>query len=147
MRGFTLQRFLPGGELQLTLVGRQLHHYPIDDRIEIEELELSVENPAGPATRATARRALSNGKATEVQLLGGARVRGTLADGQPIEIDSEFLHYFSLSQRVVTDKPVEVRVGASVVRAGGLVWDNEARVLQLSPPVRAVLQTGRSVRP
>lgn len=144
LRGFTLQRFAADGQLQVTLVGRQLHHFPIDDRIEIEELRLTVDAPGRPGTVATARRALSDGRATEVRLLGGAQVRGTLADGRAIEIDSEFLHYFAQSQRVVTDKPVQLRVGTSVVTAAGLLWDHPARVLELRPPMHAVLQVGKA---
>lgn len=147
LRGFTVQRFAADGQLQLTLVGRQLHHYPIDDRVEIEELRLTADSPGRPRTVATARRALTDGKATEVRLLGGAQVRGSLADGRTVEIDSEFLHYFAQSQRVVTDQPVLLRVGTSVVRAGGLVWDHPQRVLELKPPMQAVLQLSKGIPP
>lgn len=140
LRGFTLQRFGADGALQITLVGRQLHHYPIDDRIEIEELTLTVEGDGGARTVATARRALTDGKASEVRLLGGAQVRGTLEDGQPLEVDSDDLRFVARTQRITSDLPVELRVGTSVVRAGGLVWDNRGRVLELKPPIRAVLQ-------
>ncbi len=139
MRGFTVQRFGPDGQLVLTLEGRQLHHYPDTDRIEIEELLLTVRGTAERQTVATARKAVSNGKATEVQLLGGAQLRGRTADGQPIEVDSEFLHIFSDAQRVISDRRVQLRVGSNVVTAGGLVWDQAGRVLELKPPVRAVL--------
>ncbi len=147
LRGFTLQRFAADGALQITLVGRQLHHYPADDRIEIEELTLTVDGPGAARTVATARRALTDGKASEVRLLGGAQVRGTLADGQPVEVDSDDLRYVARSRRITSDEPVQLRVGSSVVRAGGLVWDNTAQVLELRPPIRAVLQVPRGPAP
>lgn len=140
LQGFTMQRFAPDGALQLTLVGRQLHHFPDTDRVEIEELHLTVEHAAQGRTVATARKALTDGKATQVDLLGGAQVRGRTADGQPMEIDSEFLRVESTPLRVSTPRAVELRVGASVVRAGGLRWDQTTRELELLPPVRAVLQ-------
>ena len=143
----TAQRFAADGALQITLVGRQLHHYPADDRIEIEELTLTVDGPGAARTVATARRALTDGKASEVRLLGGAQVRGTLADGQPVEVDSDDLRYVARSRRITSDEPVELRVGSSVVRAGGLVWDNTAQVLELRPPIRAVLQLPRGPAP
>ena len=140
MRGFSLQRFGPDGRLQVTLQGKQLHHYPQNDRIEIEELHLTAEAPSGRPTLATARKAISNSKASEVQLMGGAQIRTRTAAGQPVEIDSEYLQLFTESERVVTDKPVRARVGPNIMRAGGLVYDHKNAQLELKPPVRAELQ-------
>lgn len=146
MRGFTLQRFGPDGQLKLTLEGRQLHHFPDTDRIEIEELYLTALGSGDRQTVATARKALSNGQATDVQLLGGAQLRGRTPDGQPIEIDSEFLHILSQAERITSDRRVQLRVGSNLVTAGGLVWDHPGRVLELKPPIRAVLPPpGRTV--
>ncbi|MBL8328047.1 MAG: LPS export ABC transporter periplasmic protein LptC [Rubrivivax sp.] len=140
MRGFTIQRYAADGLLQLTLEGRELHHYPQSDRIEIEELQLTANGPDGRQTLATARKAVSDGKGSRVQLLGGAQVRGRTADGQRVEVDSEFLELETESQRVRTDRPVQLRVGTTAATAGGLVWDNRQRQLELQPPIRAVLQ-------
>jgi lipopolysaccharide export system protein LptC len=140
MRGFTLQRFLREGPLQMTLEGRQLHHYPDSDRIEIEELRLTLVAPDGRRTLATARKAVSNSKASEVQLQGGAQIRGRTADGQEVEIDSEYLRYFAETERAWTDRAVRVRVGSSTLSAGGLNYDNLAQRLELAPPIRALLQ-------
>lgn len=139
MRGFSLQRFGADGRLQVTLQGRQLHHFPQNDRIEIEALELTAEGASGRPTRASARKAVSNGKASEVQLLGGAQIRGRTADGLAVEIDSEFLQLFTESERVQTDRPVTARVGTNVMTAGGLVYDHRSARLELRPPVRAEL--------
>jgi lipopolysaccharide export system protein LptC len=140
MRGFTVQRFGREGQLRLTLEGRELHHYPDTDRIEIAELKLIALAPDGRQVLATARQALSNGRGTEVQLRGGAQLRSRTADGQPVEIDSEFLQVFTETERVVTDRAVRLRMGTTQATAGGLVWDNRERVLELKPPIRAVLQ-------
>lgn len=139
MRGFTVQRFAADGPLRLTLEGRELHHYPDSDRIEIEELRLTALGADGRPAVATARRALSDGKARDVQLLGGAQLRSRTADGTPLEIDSEFLRFETEAQRVTTDRTVKLRMGSTQATAGGLVWDNRTRVLELKPPIRAVL--------
>lgn len=140
MRGFTVQRFAAGGSLQLTLEGRELHHYPDSDRIEIEELRLTALGADRRPAVATARRALSDGKARDIQLLGGAQLRSRTADGTPLEIDSEFLRFETDAQRVTSDRQVKLRVGSTQATAGGLIWDNRTRSLELKPPIRAVLQ-------
>lgn len=147
LRGFGLQRFGPDGQLQITVEGRQLHHYPDTDRIEIEEIRLTTADPAQPATVATARRARSNGKASDVELLGGAQIRSKTSDGQVLEVDSEYLRLQTAGQRVSTDKAVELRIGTQTVKAGGLVWEHTAKVLELKPPVRAVLVPGAGRTP
>ena len=143
MRRFVLQRFAPDGRLTARLEGRELRHYPGSDRIEVDELQLRAFAPDGRLTTATARRAVSNGAASELQLQGGAEVIGTDADGSPVEIRSEFLQAFIETQVVRTHLPVQVTHGASVLRAGGLNYDGVARVLDFKGPVRASLQVPR----
>lgn len=146
MRGFTVQRFGPDGRQLVRLEGRQLRHFPDTDRTEIDLVTVHAWAPDGRETVATARRALANGDASEVQLLGGAQVRGRTADGESLAIDSEFLHLFTRAERVRTHLPVQVRVGANELRAQGLVYDHLARRLELSGPMRGTF-SARSPRP
>lgn len=148
MRGFSLQRFAQDGRLVLTLEGRQMRHFPDNDRIEIEEVRLNAQMPAGGSTQATARQAVANNKASEVRLLGGAVVRGKTRDGQDVQIDSEYLLYRSAQSLLTTDRSVNVRVGDSRTVAAGLSWNLDSRALELKPPVRSVLQPrGAADRP
>jgi lipopolysaccharide export system protein LptC len=140
LRGFSLQRYAPDGRLQLTLDGRQLRHFPENDRIEIEEVRMQADLAQGGRTQATARQAVANNKASTVQLMGGAVVRGKTREGQDVEIDSEYLVYRSDTGLLSTDRPVTVRVGDSRTQAAGLSWNLQTRALELKPPVRAVLQ-------
>jgi lipopolysaccharide export system protein LptC len=50
-------------------------------------------------TVAVAERALANGDVSEVQLLGGAKVTHQGPQGLPLEIRSEFLHAFLVTER------------------------------------------------
>lgn len=140
MRSFTLQRFAPDGELRVRLDGSELRHYPGDDRIEVDQVQIRALAPDGRVTLASARRAVSNGAATELQLQGGAEVTGTDANGAPIVIRSEFLQASLDSDIVRTDRPVQVQQGRNVLRASGLVYDHGRRTLEFSGPVQAVLQ-------
>jgi lipopolysaccharide export system protein LptC len=137
MQRFTLQRFAEDGRLSLQVEGEQLRHYPDTDRLEIDIVRIRAVAPDGALTLATARRAIANGDATEVQLLGGAHVTSN-AGGERIEFRGEFLHAFLRTERVRSHLPVQIQRGASVVRAGGMEYDHLSRTVQLKGPVRAV---------
>ena len=92
----------------------------------------------GSVTIASARLAVSNGDATQVQLQGGARVRreATAADAA-IEFESEFLHAFLDTERVQSHLPVLLRQGTSELRVASLEYDNLSRTAKLGGPLRA----------
>lgn len=138
MSGFSVQRFGADGRLMVRVEGRQMRHYPDTDRTEIDGVTIRAFAPDGRETVATARQALANGDASEVQLLGGAQVRSRTPEGAAVELDSEFLHLYTRTERVQTHLPVKVLVGGSELRAGGLNYDNLARRLELQGPMRGV---------
>ena len=140
MQRFEVERFAPDGRRTVRLEGRELRHYPDSDRIEVDELRLQAYLPDGRITTATARRAVSNGAASELELRGGAEVVGTDADGTPVTIRSEFLKVLIAGEVVLTDVPVQVRHGRSLLQAGGLRYDGQKRLLDFQGPVRASLQ-------
>jgi lipopolysaccharide export system protein LptC len=136
MSGFSVQRFARDGRLRVRVEGREMRHFPDTDRIEIDDATIRAFAPDGRVTHAMARQAIANGDATEVQLLGGARVRSITPAGVPVELDSEFLHAFIDTERIRTHLPVQVRHGSSMIRAGGLDFDNLAQRLDLLGPMR-----------
>jgi lipopolysaccharide export system protein LptC len=143
MRSFVLQRYAPDGRPTARLEGRELRHYPGDGRIEVDALHLQAFLPDGRVIEATARHALSNDDASELQLQGGAEVLGTDSGGRPIEIRSEFLHAFVDTEIVRTHLPVTVKQGANQLRAGGIVYDGKRRRLDFQGPAHASLQVPR----
>lgn len=146
MNAFSVQRFAPDGRLLVRLEGRQMRHFPDTDRTEVDEVTIRAYAPDGRETIATARRALANGDASEVQLLGGAQVRSRTPDGAAVELDSEFLHLFTRTERVQTHLPVKVLVGDSQLRASGLAYDNLARRLNLQGPMRGTFTSRGTTR-
>jgi lipopolysaccharide export system protein LptC len=138
MQRFTLQRFGNDGRLLVQVEGEQLRHYPDTDTLEIDTVRIQSFSPDGAVTHATARRALTNGDASEVQLLGGAQVqRSGGKRAEKIEFEGEFLHAFLRTEQVRSHLPVLVRQGGSELRAGGMDYDNQTQVAQLKGPVRA----------
>jgi len=139
MRQFALERFDGQGRLVMRIEGAALHHYPDTDRVEIEGVSIRAVAADGRLTLARAARAIGNGDGSELQLLGGAEVTSTTADGQPVVMKSEFLHAFFVTERVRTRLPVRVSVGTTDIAAGGLDYDHGARRLELRGPVKATL--------
>ena len=87
-----------------------MRHYPDTDTLEIDEPMIRSTAADGGVTIASARRAVSNGDATQVQLQGGARVlREATATAAAIEFESEFLHAFLDTERVKSHLPVRLR--------------------------------------
>ncbi len=138
MSGFVLERFEPGGRLKARLEGEQMRHFPDTDRIEIERLKLRAIAPDGRITLATAQRSLSNGDGSEVQLFGNARVETVDKNGAPLVMTSEFLHLYTVSEKLRTHLPVLVQRGGTELRAGSLSYDHGQGRAEFGAPVRTV---------
>jgi lipopolysaccharide export system protein LptC len=139
MQGFTMQRYASDGRLRVQVRGTQMRHYPDTDTLEIDGVTIRALGQDGRVTVATARRAVANGDATELQLLGQARVvqDGGSAQGEPIEFEGEFLHAFLATERLCSHLPVVMRQGASELRVSTLEFDNLTRTARLGGPLRA----------
>ena len=138
MHGFTMQRFGADGRLKVQVQGARMRHYPDSDTLEIDGVTIRAHSPDGSLTLATARQALANGDASEVQLIGAAQVvREGAGDGRKVEFESEFLHAFLNLERVTSHLPVRLREGRSELSVGAIDYDNLARSARLGAPVRA----------
>ena len=145
MRGFSVKTYDANGRLKSEVYGSEARHFPDTDTLEIDQPRIRSFNPSGQLTVATARRALSNADASEVQLFGDAVVtREASVDArgkeQPrLEFRGEFLDVFVDTERVKSNKPVELRRGADRFTADSLDYDNLDRVLELQGRVHGVL--------
>ncbi|MBI5260162.1 MAG: LPS export ABC transporter periplasmic protein LptC [Burkholderiales bacterium] len=140
MNGFNITRFDASGRFALRIEGEVLRHYPDTDRFEIEAVRIHAVAPDGRVTDAVARRALANGDASEVQLIGGAQVISQVQGGDTLEINGEFLHAFLRFERLRSHLPVRVRRAGDETRAAGIEYDHLTRQLVLQGPVRSVLR-------
>lgn len=151
MRNFSVKTFDAGGRLRSEVQGVQAWHYPDTDRLEIDQARIRSINEQGLVTVSTAKRALSNGDGSEVQLFGEAVVlrdaqRG--ADGRllpRLELRSEFLHFYTRTERVRSHLPVEMLRDGDRFTADSLDYDNLDRQVQLDGRVRGVVG-GRPAR-
>ena len=145
MRKFSVKTFDGSGRLKSEVLGSNARHYPDTDTMEIDLVHIRSFNEEGRLTTATAGRALTNGDASEVQLIGNARVvREPVVDkaGQPqprMEYRSEFLHAFMNTERVISHKPVELIRGNDHFTADTMDFDNLDGVMQLRGRVKGIL--------
>jgi len=144
MTQFVVQRFAADGTLRAQIEGAQMRHYPDTDTLEIDAVRMRSIAADGRVTRASAKRAISNGDGSEVQLFGDAHViREPLAGEEAIEFRGEFLDAFVNTERVRSHLPVTLTRGNAEIRADSLDYDNVERVVQLKGRVRATFPPTR----
>ncbi|MFM8768993.1 MAG: LPS export ABC transporter periplasmic protein LptC [Rubrivivax sp.] len=147
MTGFMVQRFGADGRLRVQIEGRQLRHLPVAGRLEIEGATIRAFGPDGRETVAIARQALADDKATEVQLIGGARVQARSRQGEDAVLEGERLLLYPKDRRVRSDEAVRVRLGADEFQATGLDYREDTGVLELLGPMRGVFAPRPSPTP
>ncbi len=145
MKGFSVRTFAEAGRLKSEVFGAAARHYPDTDTLEIDTVRIRAFDQQGRLTTATANRALANHDGSEVQLFGKARiVRDAQANkaGQiapRVEFRGEFLHAFLNTDRVVSDRPVELRRGSDVFFAESMDYDNEHQTMVMQGRVKGTL--------
>jgi lipopolysaccharide export system protein LptC len=139
MRQFMVQRFAPDGAIRAQIEGDLMRHYPDTDTLEVDNARIRHIGIDGRVTVATARRALSNGDGSEVQLQGGAHVirEAATADEETLEFRGEFLHAFLATERVRSHLPVTMTRGTTRIQADSMEYDNLDRLVQLKGRVQA----------
>jgi lipopolysaccharide export system protein LptC len=143
MENFTLTRYDSQGRFKARIAGRRMRHFPDRDQVEIEEVHIHAQAGDGRFTDATARRALTNGDASELELIGAAHVRVDIDGSDALVVDGEWLHLYLNLERLRSTQAVVVRRAGSVVRAAGLDYDHLDRKLRFAGPLAMEL-TGRS---
>lgn len=152
MERFSVQRFAAEGQLRAQIEGETLLHFPDTDTLEIERPTVRAHSPDGSLLLASAQRALSNSDASEVQLLGDARItrHATAAGDEGLTFRGEFLHAFLKTEQLRSHLPVTVTRGGTVIRADGFEYDHLQRVVVMSGRVRASFaslpDSGRAAR-
>jgi lipopolysaccharide export system protein LptC len=145
MRTFSVRTFDGAGRLKSEVLGTGARHFPDTDTLEIDLVRIRSFNEEGRLSTATAKRALTNGDASEVQLFGDARVvREPVINksGQPqpgLEFRGEFLHAFMNTERVKSHKPVELIRGRDHFTADTMDFDNLDRIMELKGRVKGTL--------
>ncbi len=145
MKNFSVRTFVETGRLKSEVFGAAARHYPDTDTLEIDAVRIRAFDEQGRLTTATANRALTNGDGSEVQLFGRAQI---VRDAQVtqtglatprLEFRGEFLHAFLNSDRVTSNRPVELRRGKDVFLADTMDFDNVQQIMMMQGRVKGTL--------
>lgn len=143
MKKFSVRAFDASGRLKNEVSGDLAKHYPDTDLLEIDGVRIRAFNEQGALTTATARQAISNSDGSEVKLIGNARVvreaGSGKADAPRLEFRGEFLHAFTKTEQVKSDKPVTLIRGKDVFVADNMAFDNIKQVIELRGRVKGTL--------
>ena len=145
MRKFGVRTYDANGQLKSHVMGAEARHFPDTDRLEIDQVTIRSYNEQGRLTTATARQAITNGDASEVQLIGQAQVvRAAVLDKsgqmQPsLSFHGEFLHAFMNTERIKSHKPVQLTRGKDRFTADSMDFDNLEQVMVMNGRVRGQL--------
>jgi lipopolysaccharide export system protein LptC len=145
MRNFAVKTFDAKGQLKSEVSGGEAHHFPDTGALEIAQVRIRSFDKQGRLSIATARQAVTNEDASEVQLMGAAKVvREPSLNGrgvaQPVmTFSGEYLHVFVNTERVESSKPVVLTRGQDRFTANTMSFDNRQRMLLLQGRVRGSL--------
>ena len=145
MKNFSVRTFVEAGRIKSEVFGAAARHYPDTDTLEIDTVRIRAFDERGRLTTATANRALTNRDGSEVQLFGRAlivREAQVGANGLTtprIEFKGEFLHAYLKSDRVISNRPVEIRRGKDLFLADTMDYDNERRTMVMQGRVKGTL--------
>lgn len=142
MKDFSVTTFVEAGRLKSEVFGTAARHYPDSDTLEIDRVRIRSFDDQGRLTTATANRALTNSDATIVELFGNALLIRAAQPGrngsvQPrIEFRGEYLHSNTDTERVTSNKPVELRRGLDVFVGDTMDFDNKGQVMLMEGRVK-----------
>ncbi len=147
MRQFSLRTYAGhlDGRLKSEVMGGDARHYPDTDTLEIDQVQIRFFDEDGHLSTATARQAITNSNASEVKLVGQAKVlRAATLDKQghsqsALGISSEFLHVFLNTERVQSHQLVQLTRDLDRWTADSLDLDHLNRVMVLKGRVRGLL--------
>ncbi len=150
MKNFSVTTFVESGRLKSEVFGVAARHFPDTDMLEIDRIRMRSYDEQGRLTTATANRALTNHDATVVELFGNALiVREAQADNSGktlprIEFRGEYLHANTETERVTSDKPVQLRRGDDVFVADSMDYDDANRTMLMQGRVKGVINPRRA---
>lgn len=142
MKDFSVTTFVQAGRLKSEVFGIAARHYPDTEMLEIDRVRIRSFDDQGRLTTATANRALTNSDATIVELFGNALLIRAAQPGQNgimqprIEFRGEYLHANTDTERVKSNKPVELRRGNDVFVADTMDYDNLGQVMVMQGRVK-----------
>ncbi|QGZ60510.1 LPS export ABC transporter periplasmic protein LptC [Paraburkholderia acidisoli] len=138
---FSVSELDQSGATQYRLTASHMVHYEDDENSDLTNPAVRAFQPGKPIVTATGLRGTVNGDASIVNLYDNARILRAAGAGDPeMQADSEHFRVLVNDDVILTEKPVKLRRGLSVMTAtNGMNYNNVTRVIQLYGNVRGAI--------
>jgi lipopolysaccharide export system protein LptC len=152
MKNFSVTTFVESGRLKSEVFGVSARHFPDSDTVEIDMIRIRSFDKQGRLTTATANRALTNSDASVVELFGNALlIREAQQDNAGkmvprVEFRGEYLHANTDTERVRSNKPVQLRRGNDVFVGDSMDFDNVNQIMVMQGRVKGVITPDKPAR-
>jgi lipopolysaccharide export system protein LptC len=136
-----------GGRATQTLAASRARHYPDDGTVEFDEPRFVLTQPDRPKFAVQADKARVTGDRERAFFDGNVKATRE-ADkggdgGGPVSLVTEHLEVIPKQNRAITNSPVTISEGRGIIRATGLVLDNETKTATLRSGVHGTLAPPR----
>ena len=138
---FSVSELDQSGATQYRLTATHMVHYEDDENSDLTNPAVRAFQPGKPIVTATGERGTVNADASIVNLYDNARILRAAGAGDPeMQADSEHFKVLVNDDVILTEKPVKLRRGQSVMTAtSGMNYNNVTRVIQLFGNVRGAI--------
>lgn len=125
------------GDPAVRIEAVRMRHFPDDLTIEFDEPHVVTLTNNRPAIRVTARKGQSPDTGEKTHLSGDVRiVRDANGDNPALVVLTEEATVLLEEKLVLTDQPVDIRMGSNTLSGVGMRMDSQSRQLQVNSQVR-----------
>lgn len=136
---FVATAFDRAGNPRYTLSATRMLHYADDETTELTAPRFQHRSATSPTIEAEAARGFISTNGDHVHLLDRVRLtRAATAATPELVLTTDYLQITPEAEVMRTDRPVELRQGASSMRADHLLLDGKARTLELKGNVKGI---------
>lgn len=152
MRDFSVRTYDAQGLFKNQLFGDEARHYPDTDTLEVDRPRIRSLHESGHWTTITAGRLTTQAGRTEhlleQQVVAVREPLGNRSSKDPrLEYRSEQLRFYTDTERLESEWPVEMFRGSDRITADRLLYDNRIQIAELQGRVRATLLPRQATRP
>lgn len=138
---FNFVRMGKTGDARYNLTGTEMKHYPQDNSYQIQNPVMHSYNPNRPPMVSRSQRATAFDGSNEIHMYDDVHIdRPASATAQRFQLKTTYLQLLPDEDIMKTPKPVELRLGLSVLTGAGLFANNATGEFRLSSNVKGQYQ-------
>ncbi len=138
---FNFVRMSKVGEARYNLTGTEMKHYPADDSYQIQNPVMHSYGPNRPPMVSRSLRATVQNNNSEIHMYDDVHIdRPASATAQHFQLKTSYLLLLPDDDAMRTPKPVELKLGESVLTGSGMYANNATGEFRLSSNVKGQYQ-------